>query len=564
MLKSHLLATKLHLPSRPAQWVPRPFLTQQLQAGLKRNRPLTLVSAPAGFGKTTAISAWVHTLDCPVAWLSLDAGDDDPGRFFTYLIAALQMIDASLGEEMEAALSGGQLPPPEVIGAMLSNYMLDVPHRFLLVLDDFHVIQDPVILQVLEALILNPPPPLHVAIITREDPPLPLARLRAHNRLTEIRAQDLRFTGQDTARFLEALGLSLSTTDMAVLEKKTEGWIAGLQLAAIALQSAAAVESDPSGWDTALGEDGGGNLDADPRFVAPTAGDLHLGPDSPAIDAGDNTAVPVGIVTDLDGRSRFIDVPFVPDSGSGTPPLVDMGAYEASFADLSLAKTVTPAVAAPGEMLTFTLTLNNSSSLTATQVVLTDTLPAHLSPQAVLASGITITDTGVSPAFVWHVADLAPDQSGVITLSAVLTVPLAAGTYTNTAYLSAANDAWPLNNSASITYTVANVAPMFTSTAVPTATQDAPYTYAITASDGNGDPLTITAPVLPDWLSLTDNGDGTAVLSGTPSRADVGDHAVTLRVTDKADRYSEQTFSVTVLAKPAFTLYLPLLVQGER
>ncbi|MCA9872219.1 MAG: DUF11 domain-containing protein [Anaerolineales bacterium] len=319
-----------------------------------------------------------------------------------------------------------------------------------------------------------------------------------------------------------------------------------------------------SGWDTALGVDGGGNLDADPRFVAPTAGDLHLGPDSPAIDAGDNTAVPVGIVTDLDGRSRFIDVPFLPDSGSGTRPLVDMGAYEASFADLSLDKTVAPAVAAPGEMLTFTLTLNNSSSLTVTQVVLTDTLPAHLTPQAVLASGITITDTGVSPAFVWHVADLAPDQSGVITLSAVLTVPLPAGTYTNTAYLSAANDTWPLNNSASITYTVANVAPMFTSTAVPTATQDAPYTYAITASDGNGDSLTITAPVLPDWLSLTDNGDGTAVLSGTPTSADVGDHAVRLRVTDEADRYSEQTFSVTVLAKPVFTLYLPLLVQGER
>lgn len=131
-----------------------------------------------------------------------------------------------------------------------------------------------------------------------------------------------------------------------------------------------------------------------------------------------------------------------------------MGAYEASYADLSLAKTVTPAVAAPGEMLTFTLTLTNSSSFTVTQVVLTDTLPAHLSPQAVLTNGLTITDTGVSPAFVWHVADLAPGQTGIITLNAVLTMPLAAGTYTNTAHLSAANDAWPLNNSASITYTV--------------------------------------------------------------------------------------------------------------
>lgn len=250
VLKSDLLATKFHLPSRPAQWVPRPFLTQRLQEGLKRNRALTLVSAPAGFGKTTAISAWVNTLDCPVTWLSLDAGDDDPQRFFTYLIAALQMVDASLGGEIEAVLSGGQLPPAEVISVMLSNDILDAPQRFLLVLDDFHVIQDPSILQVLENLIVNPPPPLHMAIITREDPPLPLARVRASNRLTEIRAQDLRFTAQDSVRFLEALGLSLSPSDMAALEEKTEGWIAGLQLAAIALQSAptGTVEGNPSSF----------------------------------------------------------------------------------------------------------------------------------------------------------------------------------------------------------------------------------------------------------------------------------------------------------------------------
>lgn len=317
-----------------------------------------------------------------------------------------------------------------------------------------------------------------------------------------------------------------------------------------------------SGWDTALGIDGGGNLDADPRFVTPAAGDLRLGPDSPAIDAGDNTVVPPGIVTDLDGRPRFIDIPFIPDSGNGTPPLVDMGAFEASFADLSLGKTVTPTVAAPGEMMTFTVTISNSSSLTVTQVVLTDTLPAHLSPQAVLTSGVAITDTGASPAFVWQVADLMPGQTGVITLSAVLTRPLAAGTYTNTAHISAANDAWPLNNSASITYTVANVAPIFTSTAVLTATQDAPYTYLAAASDGNGDSLAITAPVLPDWLSLTDNGNGTAVLSGTPASAAVGDHAVILRGTDEAGLYSEQTFFVTVLAWPTFHLYLPLVISA--
>lgn len=246
MVRLKLLATKLHLPARPEQWVSRPLLSQRLQAGLNRNRPLILVSAPAGFGKTSAISAWAHTLDMPVAWLSLDAGDDDPGRFFTYLISALQMVDASLGREIEAVLNGGQLPPAEVISAMLGNDMLATPERFLLVLDDFHVIQDAVILQVLETVIVNPPPSLHMTIITREDPPLPLARLRANSRLTEIRAQDLRFTVEDTARFLQALGLSLSAEEMTALEQKTEGWIAGLQLAAIALQSATVGQSDPA------------------------------------------------------------------------------------------------------------------------------------------------------------------------------------------------------------------------------------------------------------------------------------------------------------------------------
>jgi uncharacterized repeat protein (TIGR01451 family) len=319
-----------------------------------------------------------------------------------------------------------------------------------------------------------------------------------------------------------------------------------------------------TGWDAALGTDGGGNLDADPRFIAPAIGNLRLGPDSPAIDAGDNTAVPPGIVTDLDSHPRFVDIPFIPDSGQGTPPIVDMGAYEASFADLPLGQTVTPAAITPGEMLTFTLTLNNSGSLTLTQVVLTNTLPAHLSPTAVLASGVIITDTGANPAFVWGVADLAPGQTGVITMSAVLTTPLAAGVYTQTAHVYAANDAWPLNNSAIVTYTVANVAPTFSSTAVLTATQDALYTYTVETSDENGDMLIITAPLLPDWLTLTDHGDGTAVLSGTPTSADIGDHSIALRVTDEDGLYSDQTFSVVVLAKPEFALYLPLVVRAAR
>jgi len=236
---TYLLATKLHRPSLPTNWVKRPYLTQRLQEGLNRNRPLTLVSAPAGFGKTTCITEWLGTLeDWPVTWLSLDPADDEPGRFFTYLVAAMQKIVPNLGQALESILHSGQLPSGDAISAILINDILAMDGRFLLVLDDFHVIQDSFILQVLEDVVSNLPPPLHLVLITREDPPLPLARLRANNRLTELRARDLRFTDPDAAYFLnEVMGLSLSKTDATALKEKTEGWIVGLQLAAIAMQS---------------------------------------------------------------------------------------------------------------------------------------------------------------------------------------------------------------------------------------------------------------------------------------------------------------------------------------
>ncbi len=238
MLESNLLATKLYRPSLPAQWVQRSHLGQRLNEGLKFNRQITLVSAPAGFGKTTCISEWVNTLDCPATWLSLDPSDDDPGRFFAYLVAALQKVDANLGREIGGVLRSGQLPPDEIISTALINGILELEGRFLLVLDDFHVIQDRFILQVLERLVTNLPQPLHLVLITREDPPLPLAWLRANNVLTEIRAGDLCFSNPEADRFLtDVMGLSLSQADIAVLEKKTEGWIVGLQLAAIAMRS---------------------------------------------------------------------------------------------------------------------------------------------------------------------------------------------------------------------------------------------------------------------------------------------------------------------------------------
>lgn len=276
VLKTDLLATKLHRPSLPANWVQRRYLCERLDEGVALNRPLTLVSAPAGFGKTTCIVEWLDGLDrWPVSWLSLEPADDDPRRFLAYFIAALQEVDENLGGEIAGVLRAGQLPPTEIVSTTLANQMLDLDNRFLLVLDDFHVIQDPFILQLLEELLANPPPLLHLVLLTREDPPLPLARLRANNRLTEIRARDLRFTGPDGDRFLNgAMDLTLSAADVSALVEKTEGWIAGLQLAAIALRAPpsprpapALVSSSPSAGDRATPSAFVATLSGSHRFI---------------------------------------------------------------------------------------------------------------------------------------------------------------------------------------------------------------------------------------------------------------------------------------------------------
>jgi LuxR family maltose regulon positive regulatory protein len=236
-MMSTLLATKLRRPATSPKRIQRPHLIQRLNDGLHSGRQVTLVSAPAGFGKTTCISEWINAVDLPTAWLSLDPADDDPGRFFTYLIAALQQVDANVGREIEGILRAGQLPPAEAIGTTLLNDLLAWEDRCLLILDDFQVIQDHFILQILEQLITNLPSALHLILITREDPSLPLARLRANNQLTEIRAADLRFTDCEADQFLnDLLGLSLSRSDIAALADRTEGWIVGLQLAGLSLR----------------------------------------------------------------------------------------------------------------------------------------------------------------------------------------------------------------------------------------------------------------------------------------------------------------------------------------
>jgi LuxR family maltose regulon positive regulatory protein len=231
-----LLVTKLRVPPPPARHVDRARLTALLRQALER--PLTLVAAPAGFGKTTLLAAWLHAARVPAAWVSLDGGDDDPIRFWSYALAALDGMSASAGfrETCVPLLQSPQPPPVESILTEVVNRLADLPADVVLVLDDYHAIADPSIHASVAFLLGHLPPRLHLVIATRADPPLPLARLRARGQLVEIRAADLRFNGEEAAAFLAEAGAPLlSMQDIAALDARTEGWAAGLQLAALAL-----------------------------------------------------------------------------------------------------------------------------------------------------------------------------------------------------------------------------------------------------------------------------------------------------------------------------------------
>jgi ATP/maltotriose-dependent transcriptional regulator MalT len=238
-----ILATKLYVPPSSRSLVLRPRLVERLDEGLAAGHRLTLVSAPAGFGKSTLVGDWVAGCGRPAAWLSLDAGDSDPSRFLTYLVAALQTVAPGIGDGVLTVLQSPQAPPPtEATLTALLNDITTIPGDFVLVLDDYHVLEAKRVDDALAFLVEHLPPRLHMVIATREDPALPLARLRARGQLTELRAADLRFTPSEAAGFLnQVMGLDLSAEQIAALEARTEGWIAGLQLAAISLQGRADV-----------------------------------------------------------------------------------------------------------------------------------------------------------------------------------------------------------------------------------------------------------------------------------------------------------------------------------
>lgn len=232
-----VLQTKLQIPSVRPRRVMRPELVARLNQGLQKK--FILVAAPAGYGKTTLIVDWLMQLpaDCAYAWLALDEGDNDPRRFLTYLVAAMQQIQAGFGEAVQPLLRAPQPQPEEVILTMLINEMIACSRSFVLVLDDYYFIHALAVHKQLAFLLDHQPANLHLALITRTDPLLPVARLRAQGQILEIHQDDLRFRSAEVTEFLQGLmELPLALEEIATLERRTEGWITGLSLAAISMQ----------------------------------------------------------------------------------------------------------------------------------------------------------------------------------------------------------------------------------------------------------------------------------------------------------------------------------------
>lgn len=245
---SELLSTKLASPRLRTALVPRAALLDRLDEGLEHR--LTLISAPAGFGKTTLVSQWLDErvggqpflpfrpqAELRAAWVALDAGDNDPVRFWRYLLTAAQTFEAGAGRSALALLRSSQQPPFEAMLTTFINELAQLSGQYVLVLEDYHSITSPQIHETISFLLDHLPPALHLILLTRSDPPLPLARLRARNEIVELRAGDLRFSLAEIQLFFQqALHLPLSAEVIARLDARTEGWVAGLQLVALALQ----------------------------------------------------------------------------------------------------------------------------------------------------------------------------------------------------------------------------------------------------------------------------------------------------------------------------------------
>ena len=232
-----LIKTKIRIPLPQVGLVSRPHLIEQLEKGHRSGCSLSLIAAPAGFGKTNLARAWLIRHDGSVAWISLDEDDNDPGNFWTYLIASLQIACHEIGDASLAMLQSPQIPPAKTLLTPLVNELAACSESIILALDDYHVISNPDIHAGITFLLDYLPEGFHIVISTRADPPLPVARLRAQGGLTEIRVEHLRFTTDEASAFLnEIMGLDLSPDEVQTLEARTEGWIVGLQLAALSMR----------------------------------------------------------------------------------------------------------------------------------------------------------------------------------------------------------------------------------------------------------------------------------------------------------------------------------------
>ena len=249
-----ILATKLYIPPPRPGLVSRPRLNERLSEGLQSK--LILISAPAGFGKSTLLIDWVHQSNMPVAWISLERGDNDWGGFLAYFVAALQTIEAGIGETVQAMIQSPQPPSQESVLTALINEVATLKKDFILVLDDYHVIEARQIHDSLAFLLDHLPPRMHLVISGRSDPFLPLSRMRSKGELTELRAENLRFSAQETTTFLnQVMGLTLSRQEVDALEARTEGWIAGLHLAALSILDRTQSGEDPTGFIAAFAGD---------------------------------------------------------------------------------------------------------------------------------------------------------------------------------------------------------------------------------------------------------------------------------------------------------------------
>lgn len=240
-MENLLLQTKLNIPVIRENIVARRRLIKQLNDGLIGkngfSRRLTLVSAPAGYGKTTAVLQWLTGLELEVLWLSLDEEDNDPVRFMSYLVAVFQQVDSNFGISCLEMLKSPQPPQIEAFTTLLINDLTKIQEPLILALDDYHFIQNPMIHQLVSFLLEHEPAHLHQVILTREDPLLPISRLLSRGQACELRQDDLRFTSDETADFINhTMGLKLSGEEIKILQKRTEGWVAGLQFAALSLQ----------------------------------------------------------------------------------------------------------------------------------------------------------------------------------------------------------------------------------------------------------------------------------------------------------------------------------------